>query len=461
MVSKGTADLAPQGAEEKRVAVVQAIAELRHPHLVAMRERGDGGYEADLGASRSLAELQAARGPLPLRAALRILLDALSGLSALHRARVGAKNLDFVHGEVTPDNVIVGPDGVARLVPLVEAHWSPTPRDTPRARGYTAPEKLLGDDFDQRADVFSVGVLLWEAMMGQSLFGDMAVNDIVTQLVGGKVRPPIVTEGADADWSADLADVVMRALAVDPADRWAHVGIMGADIETISEGKMAKSSELISLVTGREVSRDSMSDEVTRPLASISSLTPLTNSIPSPDEPTAPDSPGALVARRSDSAEPVEAPPRPPFFSQAPMPERHRRRIVAGALSFSFLVLAVAGIKALAGRPDAPPPTTVLAPAAAPIAETASLAEPASFAETAPEPQAGPVAPPPEPPAAPTAAAPKPAPAKAAAAPPAPDPKASRAPAKTSASSSKPKEDPFGLLKPVRSKKQKDDPFGL
>jgi hypothetical protein len=252
----------------------------------------------------------------------------------------------------------------------------------------------------------------------------------------------------------------MRALAVDPADRWAHVGIMGADIETISEGKMAKASELVSLVTGREVSRDSMSDEVTRPLASISSLTPLSNSIRSPDGPTAPDSPGAFSSRRSDSTEPVEAAPRAPLLSIA-MPERQRRRIVAGALSFSFLLLAVAGIKALARGPDSPPATTVLAPAAAPIAETASLAEPASLAETPPTPQVDPVAPPPEPAPAPAAAAPKPAPAKPTAAPPTPDPKASRAPAKTSASSSKPKDDPFGLLKPVRAKKQKDDPFGL
>src|SRR4029079_3939663 len=173
MVSRGTADLAPHSAEEKGLDVVRAIAELRHPHLVPMRERGDGGYDADLGASRSLAELQAARGPLPLRVALRILLDALSGLSALHRARIGVQSLDFVHGELTPDNVVVGADGVARLVPLVEGHWSPIPRDNPRARVYTAPEKLLGDDFDQRADVFSAGVLLWEAMMGQSLFGDI------------------------------------------------------------------------------------------------------------------------------------------------------------------------------------------------------------------------------------------------------------------------------------------------
>src|SRR5262249_39397962 len=108
MVSKaGAASLAPHGAEEKRLARVRAIAELRHPHLIVMRELEEGGYVAEIGSGLTLSELQEARGPLPLRVSLRILLDAMSGLSALHRARVGPKSLDFVHGEVTPDNIVV------------------------------------------------------------------------------------------------------------------------------------------------------------------------------------------------------------------------------------------------------------------------------------------------------------------------------------------------------------------
>ncbi len=342
---------APIRAEANGLAKVRAIAVLRHPHVVAMWPGADGGFEFDAGDGRSLSELLATRGSaLPLRVALRILLDVLSGLSALHRADQGGKALNFVHGEVMPANIIVGSDGVARLVPLVKSHWSPASPLPPAAAGYS--------------DVFSAGVLLWEAMAGKPLFRDVPVDDVVTQLVGGKVQPP--APRSDAPWSVELADVAMRALAVDPSDRWEHVGIMGADIETIAMGHIAKSSELIALVTGREVSRDSMSDEVTMPLASVPSLSPFSNSIPSPDGATR-----APLSSSEDSTLPIETAVR---SSRAPMPERTRIKIVTGALATSFVLLALAGYKKISQSPDSSE-TTVLVPAAQPVAPPAA-AEP-------------------------------------------------------------------------------------
>jgi hypothetical protein len=314
-----------------------------------------------------------------------------------------------VHGEVTPDNIVIG---------------------------------------------FSAGVLLWEAMMGRPLFRGAPVDDIVTQLVGGKVPRPEAA-GEDADWSADLADVTMRALSVDPKDRWAHVGIMGADIETIAEGRMAKSIDLIVLVTGREVSRDSLSDEVTRPLASIASLTPFANSIPVLDEPTSPDSPEALGGRHSDTTQTVAM--RTPASSRVPMAERRRWQIVAGALSFSILLLAIAAMKTLGSTPEASVSTVLSMPASQPsLVESPSVAQPE---EPVAEPSPAPAPPPkPAPPAPAAKVAPKPAPAPA---PPNLDVRGPRIPTKTTTSGkSKPKEDPFGLSRPVRTK-PKDDPFGL
>jgi serine/threonine-protein kinase len=457
MSKAGAASLAPHGAEDKRLARVRAIAELRHPHLIVMRELDDGGYMAEIGSGLTLSELQEARGPLPMRVSLRILLDVMSGLSALHRARIGPKSLEFVHGEVTPDNIVIGTDGAARLVPLVESHWLEGAGAALEARGYTAPEKLLGDAFDQRADVFSTGVLLWEAMMGRPLFRGAPVDDIVTQLVGGKVPRPEAA-GEDADWSADLADVAMRALSVDPKDRWAHVGIMGADIETIAEGRMAKSIDLIVLVTGREVSRDSLSDEVTRPLASIASLTPFANSIPVLDEPTSPDSPEALGGRHSDTTQTVAM--RTPASSRVPMDERRRWQIVAGALSFGILLLVIAAMKTLGSKPEASVSTVLSMPASQPsLVESPNVAQPDEpVAEPPPAPAPPPKAAPPAPAAGTAKVAPKPAPAPA---PPNLDVRGPRIPSKTTtAGKSKPKDDPFGLSRPVRSK-PKDDPFGL
>jgi len=126
-------------AEGKRVAAIGVIAELRHPHLVVMRAMEDEGFEPELGGGRRLSELQA-EGALPLSVALRILLDAMTGLAKLHRVSAAGRTLDFVHGEVMPTNIVVGRDGIARLVPLVTAHWSPSSPPAPEVTGYTAPE---------------------------------------------------------------------------------------------------------------------------------------------------------------------------------------------------------------------------------------------------------------------------------------------------------------------------------
>src|SRR5215468_3580478 len=94
-----TSGAAPLVAHGGRLSTVRAIAQLRHPHIVAMREAADGGFEFDRSGGRSLAELLASRGGvLLLRVALQILLDTLSDLSALHRAQLGGKPLNFVHG---------------------------------------------------------------------------------------------------------------------------------------------------------------------------------------------------------------------------------------------------------------------------------------------------------------------------------------------------------------------------
>ncbi len=466
MVSReeGKGASAPVEKRAISIAALRAIATLRDRHLVAMRASEGGGFEADLQGGRRLSELQASRGgPLPLRFALRILLDTMSGLSVLHRARQDGGAFEFVHGEVTPDNIIVGRDGVARLVPLVKAHWSPATAVLSEGGGYAAPEVLLGDAFDQRADVFSAGVLLWESMSGRALFRGLPVNDIVTRLVGGKVIRPSVA-GEDAVWSGALGDVAMRALSVDPGDRWEDVGTMKDSIENIGDGRIAKSVEMTGLVMGFLVPRDSISDEVTHPFALASSLSPFASSIVAePDEATVPYSPRALVTPSPDSVDPVASASQPSALSTARATAERRWAVVTAALSVGVLALGLVGIKTTMGRrPESSTATSIVVPAAAPprgehvaTGPTRDLLQPAAPGGASPPPSSGHL----EPtaitvPKLPPAVTPLNANL---------DSKAARGPQKASASSVKPpksSEDPFGLMKPVRSK-AKDDPFGL
>jgi hypothetical protein len=132
------------GPDDRRLATIVTIAELRHPHLVVMNIADDGsGFEPELSGGRLLSELQRAEGgSLTLSISLRILVDAMSGLAALHHARADGSPLDFVHGEFTPANIVVGRDGVARLVPLVKTHWSPS--EPPPPETCSAPAFCCG-----------------------------------------------------------------------------------------------------------------------------------------------------------------------------------------------------------------------------------------------------------------------------------------------------------------------------
>src|SRR5258706_9724418 len=240
----------------------------------------------------------------------------------------------------------------------------------------------------------------------------------------------------------------MSALAVNPMDRLENVGMMGADIETIAEGQIARSSDVASLVTGRHVSRDSLSDVVTRPLAPVlPSLSPFAHSIPAstPGQ----DASDGLHRRRVVSTVPVVATTTEPGVLLTSMTARRRWTIVGAALSFSLLLLLVAALRGSGRESTSTSSATVLAPAPMATVET-------------PPPSPVPSAPaavtdlePPVPSASATATRPTPAPQEA---------KGVRSAAKTGVAAARakpPKEDAFGLSRPVRTKPPKEDPFGL
>jgi hypothetical protein len=209
------------------IASLRAIAALKSANLASVRPARIGlGFETGGGNQKTLADIEDALGGpgrLSLPYSLRWLLDVLTGLGVLHRT------LGFVHGEVQPEHIVLGEDGVGRLIPVVRAHWVRGEERNPERLYYLAPEKLLGDSVDVRADVFSVGVMLWEALVGQRLLEAYEVDDIIARLMGGGIPRPRAPE-AEA-WTAPLAGIAERAIAVDPERRFATVAEMKAAIE--------------------------------------------------------------------------------------------------------------------------------------------------------------------------------------------------------------------------------------
>jgi hypothetical protein len=185
--------------------------------------------------------------PPPLEIALRVFVDALSGLGALHNLRDERREpLRLAHGGLTPDCIVVGADGVSRVVSASRPR-SAAARLAGSGSAYLAPEVLLEDDSaDARADVYSVGVMLWEALSQRHFLPNLQPSAIVTQRLGGRLPPAIVPEATP--WAAPLADVVSKALSPDPEKRFVSAAAMAAEVRRVVSTKLPMGVRVASAV---------------------------------------------------------------------------------------------------------------------------------------------------------------------------------------------------------------------
>lgn len=215
-----------------------------HARLVPMR-RGKQGYELDP-STRGWAELQASRGfaGYGLGRALRMLLDVLRGLTALHDT-FDATGETFAHGDVALSQLRIDTEGVCRLVPLTARHSLTAVGEPSReSLGYLAPERLLGEAIDVRADVFSAGALLWEALAGRRLFEETSGDAIIDRLMGEKLLMPQLPP--ELAWAIPLKAVAARALAVDPHQRFTDCAELATAIAIVARDRVASHAEIAS-----------------------------------------------------------------------------------------------------------------------------------------------------------------------------------------------------------------------
>lgn len=220
------------GENEKQARMFQdegrLLAELSHPNIPQVYEVGfaDGHWYIAMeqvdGPTVSDIWIQGAKNnqPMPIPVAIGIVLQTCEALHHAHERTDRARRpLRIVHRDVTPQNIMLTRDGVAKLMDFgVAATTARKDTDAGAVRGtfsYMAPEQIRARPLDKRADVFALGVILYELTTNTRLFRGTDVQ-IMTQVVENDVPPP---SSRVADYPADLEEIVLATLQRDRSRR--------------------------------------------------------------------------------------------------------------------------------------------------------------------------------------------------------------------------------------------------
>jgi eukaryotic-like serine/threonine-protein kinase len=217
----------------------RAAARLSHPNLVGVIDAGeDQGrpyivfeyIEGDTLKRRIEAE-----GGLPVDEAVAYAIEIGRGLTAAHARKL-------VHRDVKPQNVLIDPDGRAKVTDfgIARSLESKGLTATGRVLGttdYVSPEQAMGEDVDERSDVYSLGVVLYEMLTGDVPFEAETQVGVAMKHVN-EPMPDVQVKRTDV--SAALALVIDRATTKDPRDRYGSVAEMVRDLEATLEVEAAR-----------------------------------------------------------------------------------------------------------------------------------------------------------------------------------------------------------------------------
>jgi len=209
-------------------------AALSHPNIVSIYDRGEaeGTYYIAMEYldGRSLKELIVSRGEAPIAVTVEYVRQILSALRFAHRHGI-------VHRDIKPHNVLVNGEGAVKVTDFGIARAGASQMTEAGSivgtAQYLSPEQARGGEVDQRSDLYSLGVVLYELLTGSVPFSGDTPVEIAMKHLSQTPEPPSKRR---VDIPRELDMVVMRALAKDPADRYQSADEMEADLERVARG---------------------------------------------------------------------------------------------------------------------------------------------------------------------------------------------------------------------------------
>lgn len=231
-------DFVDMFVDEARLA-----ARIRHPNVVptldVVQTEGELFLVMEYVQGASLSHLIRMAGrsgnPLDMGMVVAVVTGVLHGLHAAHQARgERGEPLAIVHRDVSPQNVLVGIDGVSRVFDFGVAKARGRLQTTREGQikgklAYMAPEQLRGEEVGPETDVYAAGAVLWEALAGRRLFDAETEVALLKQVLDANVHPPSTARDQVPE---SLDTIVMRALSVDRGDRFASAREMAHALES-------------------------------------------------------------------------------------------------------------------------------------------------------------------------------------------------------------------------------------
>ena len=236
----------------------KAAGRLNHPNIVTIYDVGKSGDIAYIAMEflegRELRDILNEGALLPVDQVLNIVAQVAQGLAYAHEH-------DIVHRDVKPSNIMVIRDGHAKITDFGIARMASASVRTQTGMvlgspKYMSPEQVMGKSIDQRSDIFSLGVMLYEMLTGQAPFNGENVNAIMYQTLNTVPTPP---NTLNPDVPEMVNYIVAKALAKGLEDRYQNAKDFAVDLRTCCDN-LPRSGQQIDLLKSSVIGEKKLPD---------------------------------------------------------------------------------------------------------------------------------------------------------------------------------------------------------